>query len=529
VQAGVGLTAANFALLAVALGVEHALHGTIVYSAIAVLTLAHVPPCRRPFGVSLDDFIDRHLFGSGAAAIAVTTGVLMLAWPRQYDALAYEAMRAHLALLGGALVVAGGCALALTVFGGRGASASGALMAALGLLFGAMVIGFAETHVSTGVLTYGMLLLGIGGSRRLRGLLHSAPSIHALATSQLQRRIALICATALIGSSTFLTLLLTATSENRMRAEAENYNTAVAVSAAELLDQYMEGHLDAVDIAAQSTGVVSIDPATAQAALAQVLASYPEFNNLGLVDPSGQVIARAIPGPLSNVGSRPHIMQALAGENHVFGGVTTSATTGASIVAMASAVRDLATGAVIGAVAASIRLPAIAGFLDSSSISKGRVAFVVDGDGMLVAHPNADLLVHPISLANDPAVRGARSGATGSLQYRADNEGYLAGFSAVVPYGWSVIVEKPQSAALAEVWHIRDRAFLLLVLAGLALVALTTLATHAFLRPVAALVGPIAALGAGRYETNLPAAGDGEVGDVIRALGRMRDDLHDRE
>jgi len=100
-------------------------------------------------------------------------------------------------------------------------------------------------------------------------------------------------------------------------------------------------------------------------------------------------------------------------------------------------------------------------------------AYVVDGRGQLIAHPDLTLVLRRTDLSGLPQVRAARGGASRDALVGADAAGreVLTAYERIDPPGWTVFVERPLDAALAPLNAAIARSALL-VLAALILTAI---------------------------------------------------------
>jgi serine phosphatase RsbU (regulator of sigma subunit) len=525
------IAAINFSQLALLFWSSGATHGGVVY---AVLTLGtvllgalQILPSTRP----VDHVTPVRPLAIVIHVIALVTGLLMLLRPEQYAGPLYAPMYPWLPVFGTAFALLGAVLLARDLLiparWVRAASLIDLVLAAFLVWWG---YGFIATGAWTGVLTYALLTLGVIDT----ALLTAAPGWSRLSRSlgnPLRRRVALGLVTVLVGAAVALTLALTANNTTLAREDATDDDVTVASAVAEQLTTYLDTHLAVVAQVADLPSLEVMDLDRTEDALRDTRAAFPAFDNLSLVDLSGQQIVRATPGEFVNLASAPRVQRALSGEARVFGGVTISVSTGEPIVGMAAPVRSPETDAVIGAVAATIRLPSISAFLKETSLAQGRDVFVVDPDGVLVATSDTEGVPPGTSLAGTPILMVTQSGDVGSADYSRNGRRLLAGYAAVMPYDWDVVVEQPEATALANVWAIEERTYLVLLVASVLLTALAVVLVDRLFRPVTALIEPLRLLGQGRYDAALPVGADGEIGDLVHAVERMRGELrtHDQE
>ena len=147
------------------------------------------------------------------------------------------------------------------------------------------------------------------------------------------------------------------------------------------------------------------------------------------------------------------------------------------------------------------------------------VAYVVDSEGFLIAHPDISLVLHKTQLSGLPQIRAAQAnsshaGTVSTIVNDRLGKPVLASYAPIPALGWFVFVEQPEAVALAPLYSTLWRTALLLV-GGLvvALVASVLLARHV-VRPIRALQQGAGELGAGRLDHRIAV----DTGDELAAL-----------
>jgi diguanylate cyclase (GGDEF)-like protein len=144
-------------------------------------------------------------------------------------------------------------------------------------------------------------------------------------------------------------------------------------------------------------------------------------------------------------------------------------------------------------------------------------AFLVDGEGKVVVHPDHDLMFKQASLRDHPLVKGAQS-----------NE--WLGASAPVPLlGWKAVVQESADEALRPLRHLSRDAFLWLALGLLAAVLLGFTSVRTVTAPVRKLREAALAVTGGALETNVNVKSRDELGELAEAFNTMTRGLRERE
>ena len=177
-----------------------------------------------------------------------------------------------------------------------------------------------------------------------------------------------------------------------------------------------------------------------------------------------------------------------------------------------------------GTTAVEVNLKFVWDVVYQMRIGKAGVAYVVDAQNHLVAHPDISLVLQKLDWAQLAQVKAARAGPTADgpgdsdlRQVEAKNrEGkdVLAAYAVIPALDWRVIVEVPREEALAPVLvsAYRNGAVLLAALAVSILVSVVL--ARRMVRPIRALQEGAAQIGAGNLDQKIEV----RTGDELEAL-----------
>jgi signal transduction histidine kinase/CheY-like chemotaxis protein len=190
-------------------------------------------------------------------------------------------------------------------------------------------------------------------------------------------------------------------------------------------------------------------------------------------------------------------------------------------LSMAGTLRDA------GVSVAQVNLKFIWDVVSNIKVGKRGVAYVVDADGRLIAHPDISLVLRDIDVSQLSQVRKAiRGPATENVQEAKDLAGHevLTAYAPVDPLGWIVFVETPIEEAYAPLYASIQRAGLVLLGAlGLAFLGGLFLARR--------MVGPIQELRAGAARIGAGDLGQRisiKTGDEVEMLADQFNDMAGR-
>jgi HAMP domain-containing protein len=271
--------------------------------------------------------------------------------------------------------------------------------------------------------------------------------------------------------------------------------------------------------------VQSFDPARQIAALQRAQAIDPAASLISIANSDGITVARS-------TGEQPGIdrRQEIAGMAQLFQthqsswDLIQSPSLGVPVIAIRVPIIG-PEGEFEGGVAIQVRLSTFNGQLQSLLTSLGGRIIIVDDQGRVIAHPDPAYVRDRADLSASPPIAAARAGHMESLVYREGGRRWLAAPVYVKELGWTIDAERPQLLVLAPAIQAREQAtiFLLIVVAIAGGVAFAF--AQDLIQPIATLVHAARSLGEGVVETDLPAAGEDEVGQLVHAFGEMRDRL----
>jgi signal transduction histidine kinase len=173
-----------------------------------------------------------------------------------------------------------------------------------------------------------------------------------------------------------------------------------------------------------------------------------------------------------------------------------------------------------GVTAAEVNLKFIWDVVNRIKIGQAGRAFVVDGQGYLIAHPDISLVLQKTAMGDLDQVRFALSAPPGAAATAApiarDLQGrrVLTAYSTIAPLRWSVFVEQPIEEAFQPLQASLVRAGLLVLLGVAFAVVASLLLARRMVQPIRALEQGAARIGAGELGHRIEV----KTGDEVEAL-----------
>jgi len=176
-----------------------------------------------------------------------------------------------------------------------------------------------------------------------------------------------------------------------------------------------------------------------------------------------------------------------------------------------------------GVTVAEVNLKFIWDVVSKIKIGKAGHAFVLDREGVLIAHPDISLVLQKTTFAGLDQVKAALAGEPSPGDRREQiaiardfkNRRVMTAYATIGILGWSVFVEQPLDEALATLYDSIQRTIVLLVLGILLAVAASLLLVRRMVTPIQALQVGAARIGAGELDQRI----DVRTGDELEALG----------
>jgi signal transduction histidine kinase len=178
-----------------------------------------------------------------------------------------------------------------------------------------------------------------------------------------------------------------------------------------------------------------------------------------------------------------------------------------------------------GVTVAEVNLKFIWDVVSQIKVGKAGLAYVVDGRGALIAHPDISLVLQNTNLAGLAQVKAALTpapgGAVATIGKDPRGRDVLAAHSAIAPLGWVVLVEQPLEEAFAPLRASAYRTMVLVALGiGLSVVASAVLARR-LAKPIQALQVSAAKIGAGELDHQIAIRTGDELESLADEFNRM--------
>ena len=185
-----------------------------------------------------------------------------------------------------------------------------------------------------------------------------------------------------------------------------------------------------------------------------------------------------------------------------------------------------------GVLAAEVELGQLRDIIDETRFGREGHAYLVDGEGRLLAHPDFLQVLGRTDWATRPAVRAAMAGDStdhgGLVEFDTpEGRAIVARAAALSVPGWRLITEQPRTEAYAPVRRALGTALLILALAVLAGSAVGIVLARWVVRPIRQLAEGADRIGEGQLEHRIALVRRDELGQLASRFNQMAERLGD--
>ncbi len=247
--------------------------------------------------------------------------------------------------------------------------------------------------------------------------------------------------------------------------------------------------------------------------------THPDYDAPGLLDANGIVVASLNPNLVGADRSfRDYFITSIQGEPYV-SDVSVGRATGRPGVFLTTPVLT-PEGEIVGIDLVWLKGDAIWSIIDNTSVGQDGVAFVVDQDGVIVAHPNRDLLYHSLGTLSPEAIEtisstirfGTAEGSesplipesldlddlaaqlaaneeSGTYHYFSsfDNLRHAVGFTRLPEHRWTVVIDLPESEFLAPLQRLGMISWISVGVVGVFVLIVAIVLASGITRPITRL------------------------------------------
>ncbi len=237
-------------------------------------------------------------------------------------------------------------------------------------------------------------------------------------------------------------LLSYLTGERTIKEQILRESQSLVNLSAKEMETWFEARLGEVRMIASHSTIKSMDKEEVLVALQeQMQLLSTDYNNLFVAWPDGSAISNA--GQTFDLSERGYFQLALNGQDNISSPVE-SVATGQLVCPVAYPIRQ--EGDVVGVMVGTIKTLKLTELVTDIHLGKTGYAYILDRDGVVVAHPDPDIMQSNIMASGDGlAVLAAKmlKQETGVEQYEDQQIAKYAAYAPMPSTGWSMAVTVP--------------------------------------------------------------------------------------
>ncbi|MDR3588630.1 MAG: methyl-accepting chemotaxis protein [Negativicutes bacterium] len=288
---------------------------------------------------------------------------------------------------------------------------------------------------------------------------------------------------------------------NFARAEALQYEVT------SLIDK----HMNVLKLMAGNPAVRSFDLAAASPVLWEAARVYPAMVPVAIDSDKGQQLMKTDATTLIPVHDRKFYQQAMQGKEEVVSEVVISKASGHPVVVLATPVRG-GDNRIAGVLQGAIDLAVLGDFVAKRS-QEGDVAYIIDTEGKVLAHPDAKVLAERKDVSKQDFVAKGLGGQGGTAEI-TDEQGNkkMVNYVFEPRTGWLVCIEKSYAEYKARNTRLLMTSGLIIVITIFLVTCIGYYYANRTVRPILQLVAATDIVSKGDLTTTVSVDGKDEVG-----------------
>lgn len=276
-------------------------------------------------------------------------------------------------------------------------------------------------------------------------------------------------------------------------------NMAIAEGVQMKLDATFSGIEHCFKSLAVNEDIYTMRPDDMDELLQTITNEYPLISQMYVMNPEGMQIYKTS-GELGDRSTRAYFQKAMTGQLN-YSDVIVSGSTGKSIIVIATPI--IKNDRTVGVIGGSIDLSILSTIIEDEKLGAGGYTFIVDRNGILIAHPNEQLVVDMTDVAYLKPVAEVLNDSSGNTSYEYDNQTKLASYIPLKRLGWGIVTQKPEKEALRSVRSLKFLFVVGVLIASIIGIVLATLIANYITRPLHSIQESMEKTASGDFRANL--------------------------
>ncbi|HWR29700.1 MAG TPA: methyl-accepting chemotaxis protein [Negativicutes bacterium] len=315
------------------------------------------------------------------------------------------------------------------------------------------------------------------------------------------------------------TIITSMVSSSALTKSAFDNNQKIAQFLAMDINASLVSSVQLLQTMADTEDIQSMDKDKQLAVMKKAEARTENLSTLIVTDSAGAQTVRT-KGALASSADRDYFTQIVNGMEYAISDVQMGRSTGKTSVVIAVPIRD-AQKKLKGSLLGVVDLETLSKKIASTKISNSGYALLVDRQGKIIMHPDADLVKEMTDFSNFEPVREVIAGKTGITSYNYNNQKVLAGYSNVASSGWGVVAQLPSNEAMESANKVKMTGIVFTLLGILLAVMVGFYAAGVFVKPIHELVRVTKKVAEGDLSHKAAVIGKDELGQLASDFNVM--------
>ena len=256
---------------------------------------------------------------------------------------------------------------------------------------------------------------------------------------------------------------------------------------------------------------------------------FPDIMNIIVDNTEGLQVLRSDSPPTAkfttSVGARAYFKEAMQGKNAISDATLAVTTKQLSVILATPIYENNSSSKIVGAMHASLSLKTLSEFVSKFS-RDGRVAYIIDNGGKIIAHPDEQKIVENNSLKEVPYVEAGLDGKTGMAQYvNQRNERRIVYYMPETTTGWLLCYEIPYEELAAQLNMVRYTAGGILIFMIILMSILGMVIANKLVKPMERLAIAAEKVSQGDLTVRVDIGANDEIGRMARSFNMMVSNL----
>ncbi|WP_164985277.1 methyl-accepting chemotaxis protein [Ammoniphilus sp. CFH 90114] len=321
---------------------------------------------------------------------------------------------------------------------------------------------------------------------------------------------------------------------NEMIKQEQESMRSLAVSTAQGMEQWLTIRLAELEVASQTEGMISMDPARQLAVVHQLKKQSEAYENVVFTGADGLVRAHTNEASIGvmNLGDRDYFITGMQGQSSI-SSVLVSKGTGNRIVVVAVPVKG-ENGRVQGVLSAPVNFEQlIHQFLESENVTaKGMFPVLVDKEDRLQVFPDAEMIgkgITEIEADEDlVSVLGMGKSESGHSIIDVDGKEFVVAYAPVSLANYGLYLHRPMDLVLAVTNEVKLGSFIILGISAILIALLAWLISRSFSRNLQVITDQVKRVAEGDLSgEDIQARSRDEIGELTQHFNRMTRQLRE--